>query len=84
MMDEAQKGKKALENVFAFMENVWNDDQEMLIFVTELTIGYHTSRFIARYGCDAYYKHSDSLRLYERKLEILKKGENLWQPNTIL
>ena len=72
-----------LDNLFAFAEKVWGQGQEMVILVTELTIGSYSSRFIARYGCDAYYKNNDSLKLYERKLEILKKGEELWQQSTM-
>ena len=72
-----------LDHLFAFAEKVWGDGQEMVILVTELTVGLYPSRFIARYGCDAYYKHNDSLKLYERKLDILKKGEELWQQSTM-
>ena len=80
--DAAAAGKK-LENLFAFAEDVWKDGQEMLILVTELTIGYYSSRFIARYGSEEYYKHNESLKFYERKIEILKKGEALWQQSTM-
>ncbi len=80
--DAAEAGIK-LDNLFAFAEKVWGQGQEMVILVTELTLGSYSSRFIARYGCDAYYKNNDSLKLYERKLEILKKGEELWQQSTM-
>ena len=79
MRSDAGKAEKKLSELFKFAEDVWKDGQEMLILVTELTIGYYSSRFIARYGCDEYYKHNDSLKFYERKIEILKKGEALWQ-----
>lgn len=75
--------KNKLDHVFAFAETVWGEGQEMVLLVTELTIGFYSSRFIARYGCDAYYRNNDSLKLYERKLEILRKGEMLWQQNTM-
>jgi len=83
MKDTAGKVKGRLDNLFAFAEKVWGQGQEMVILVTELTIGFYSSRFIARYGCDAYYRNNESLKLYERKLEILKKGEKLWQQNTM-
>ena len=83
MKDTAGKVKGRLDNLFAFAEKVWGQGQEMVILVTELTIGFYSSRFIARYGCDAYYRNNESLKLYERKLEILKKGEELWQQNTM-
>ena len=83
MKQSAAAARAKLDNLFAFAEKVWGDGQEMVILVTELTIGLYPSRFIARYGCDAYYKHNDSLKLYERKLDILKKGEALWHQNTM-
>ena len=83
MKDTAGKVKGRLDNLFAFAEKVLGQGQEMVILVTELTIGFYSSRFIARYGCDAYYRNNESLKLYERKLEILKKGEKLWQQNTM-
>ena len=83
MKASAEKVSRRLDNLFAFVEKVWGQGQEMVILVTELTIGFYSSRFIARYGCDAYYRNNESLKLYERKLEILKKGEELWQQNTM-
>lgn len=83
MKAAAADARIRLDNLFAFAEKVWGEGQEMVILVTELTLGSYSSRFIARYGCDAYYKYNDSLKLYERKLEILKKGEELWQQNTM-
>ena len=78
-MKEKAKGAGAkLDALFSFAEDVWGEGQEILILVTELTIGYYSSRFIARYGCEGYYKYSESLKFYERKLEILKKGESIW------
>jgi len=79
MRSDALAAGRKLSEIFTFVGKVWGDGQEMLILVTELTIGYYSSRFIARYGCDEYYKHNESLKFYERKLEILKKGEALWQ-----
>ena len=83
MKQAAAEARAKLDNLFAFVSKVWGEGQEMVILVTELTIGFYSSRFIAKYGCDAYYRNNDSLKLYERKLEILKKGEELWQQSTI-
>lgn len=79
MKEKAKTAGARLDALFRFAEEVWGEGQEILILVTELTIGYYSSRFIARYGCDGYYKHSESLKFYERKLDILRKGEDLWE-----
>lgn len=83
MKSDAVVAGTKLSNLFRFVEDVFGEGQEMLILVTELTIGYYSSRFIARYGCEEYYKNNESLKFYERKIEILKKGEALWQQNTM-
>ena len=83
MRKSAAAAGEKLNNLFAFAEKVWRQGQEMVILVTELTIGRYSSRFISRYGCDTYYTNNDSLKLYERKLDILRKGEKLWQQNTM-
>ena len=79
----AEAAGAKLTNLFDFVSTVWGDGQEILILVTELTIGYYASRFLSRYGCEAYDRHSESLRFYERNLEIRKKTEALWQHGVI-
>lgn len=64
-----------LDCLFRFAETVWPEGQELLILVTELTTGWHTARFISRYGCERYYRHNKELMFYERNTEILKQIE---------
>lgn len=74
---KADAAGKKLSNVFAFCEEVFGDGQEMLILVTELTINYHTAKFISRYGCKEYFNHNKDLLFYERQKEIITELENL-------
>ena len=66
-----------LESLFAFAEKVWRGGQELLILVTELSADPYSARFISRYGCDSYYRHSDELMFHERRTEIIKELEQL-------
>ena len=68
---------KQLSNVFLFCEEVFEEGQEMLILVTELTISYYGAHFISRYGCKEYFNHNKELLFYERQKEIIQKIENL-------
>lgn len=77
MKSDAAKAAEELENMFAFAEKVWDEGQELLIIVTELTVNYHTARFIARYGSSAYYRHSEELMFYQRQTEIIRRLEEL-------
>lgn len=65
----ADAGKK-LSNMFKFCESVFDEGQEMLIIVTELTINPCTSEFISKYGCQEYFKHNKDLLVYDRQKEI--------------
>ena len=73
----ADAGRK-LSNAFAFCEAVFGgDSQEILIFVTEMTISYYGARFISRYGCKEYFAHNKELLFYERQKEIISQIEKL-------
>lgn len=69
--------KNQLKNVFDFCDDVFQDGQEILILVTELTLNYYGTQFISHYGCDEYFKHSKELLFYERQKEIIQEIENL-------
>lgn len=74
---EADAAGKKLSNVFKFCEEVFDEGQEMLILVTELTISYYGARFISRYGCKEYFNHNKELLFYERQKEIIREIEEL-------
>lgn len=68
---------KQLPNVFVFCEQAFEEGQELLILVTELTISYYGSNFISHYGCKEYFNHNNELLFYERQKEIIAEIENL-------
>lgn len=73
MKQAAQETAAHLDNLFAFCEEVFPDGQELLILVTELTLSDDCARFIARYGCAAYFAHNKELLFYERRQEVLEQ-----------
>ena len=73
LLKDTNETGQHLTNIFAFCESVFPDGQELLILVTELTTGYYTAHHIARYGCDAYFKHNKELLFYERQQELIMK-----------
>ncbi len=77
MKRSAEKAGVALSNLFCFCEAVWPESQELLILVTELTANPFSARFIARYGCDEYYRHNDELMFYQRSTQIIRELEKL-------
>lgn len=72
-----EAAKKKLSFMFGFIEEVFEDGQEMLIVVTELTANYYSAKFISSYGCPEYFKHNSSLLFYERHKEIERVIEEM-------
>lgn len=66
-----------LSNAFQFCEVAFNEGQELLIFVTELTANFYSAKFISQYGCEEYFKHNKELLFYERQREIIGQLEEL-------
>ena len=74
---QADAAGKQLSNAFTFCEETFGDGQELLILVTELTISYHSARFISRHGCKEYFNHNKELLFYERQKQIIQELEKL-------
>ena len=77
MKTAAMETSTHLSNLFLFCEAVFPDGQEILILVTELTVGYYSTKFIARYGCKEYFAHNKELLFYERQQEIIQQLDEL-------
>ena len=46
-----------LEHTFDFMEEAFGEEQELVMFVTELSMNSHAVRFIAEEGCPRYQRY---------------------------
>ncbi len=66
-----KKAASSLEYAFTFMEESFKEGQEMVIFVTELTMDPDISSFITLNGCERYYKYNQALLIGDRRAEIL-------------
>ena len=73
MKEHIEKTQAELDNMFTFIEDVFGSEQEMLVAVTEMTVNYHSAKFISRYGCEKYFKHNRELLVYERQQELLSE-----------
>lgn len=68
-----QTAKAALEAAFDFMERAFENGQEMVVFVTELTIGSDSARFLAEHTCERYLNYNQELLIGTRKAELLSE-----------
>lgn len=67
--------KDALDNAFTFIEEAFETKQEMVMFVTELTMNPKASVFIANHGCDKYEEYSASLLIGTERADIMAQLE---------
>jgi hypothetical protein len=55
------------------VEQAFQNGNEMLILVTELTVGKSSSAFIATFGSEDYRRHNEELMLSERQNDLKGK-----------
>ena len=74
LVDEANA---KMNNAFDFVEHVWGNVREMLVFVAELTTRSATTSFIAHYGNEKYYKHNDELQVDVTRSDLTSRIREL-------
>ena len=67
---ECNKAKAQLSNAFNFITEQFGENQELTVFITELTLNMDAAKFVMTYGCDEYFKYSDKLHMSDRINEI--------------
>lgn len=77
MKAQSAEISKQLSNLFAFVEKIFGDGNEMLVLVTDLTVNYNSAKFISQKGCKEYYKYNKKFQIYERQQEIADVMEQL-------
>ncbi|MBR5127318.1 MAG: AAA family ATPase [Roseburia sp.] len=65
--------EKALEFAFDFMEKAFENGQEIVVFVTELTLGKEAVMFLAEHNCERYMKYNQELLIGTKKAELLSE-----------
>jgi DNA polymerase III delta prime subunit len=65
----------ALEAAFDFMEQAFGESQELVIFVTELTLDPAARTFITENGCERYFRYNQSLVLDSRRAALRNELE---------
>lgn len=63
----------ALTNSFGFLSGTFGEGQELVIFLSELTAGYYSLKFVSECGNDAYYQYNSLLLLKDRRQELTQE-----------
>ena len=66
-----------LEYAFDFMELLFGESQEMVVFMTELNANLYSVQFLKEYDCPRYYQYNKNLLFDEREKNLLKRIEQL-------
>lgn len=69
--DGAANTSRHLSNCFTFMQSIYGEEQEMVLFLTRLDSGHYSLSFIQNEGSEEYYKYNKLLLLRDRRQEIV-------------
>lgn len=68
-----QEAVNVLEHAFDFMEQAFENGEEMVVFVTELTLTPEAAMFLSEHTCERYMTYNEQLLIGKRKREILSE-----------
>lgn len=68
-----EKAGMALEFAFDFMEEAFLSGEEMVVFVTELSVSKEAAAFLAENECERYLLYNSQLLIGSRKEELLSE-----------
>ncbi len=66
-----------MDAAFAFIDEVFAEGSESLVFVTELTARKATSQFINHFGNASYYAHNESMQVDQHTSELQQRVAQL-------
>lgn len=74
---DVARQEERLAHSFDFIMEAFGDEQEMLIFVTELTQRTPSARYIAQFGSESYFEHNQPMILSDSQRKIRDLVESL-------
>ncbi|MBQ9032659.1 MAG: ATPase, partial [Parasporobacterium sp.] len=73
----AAKAMQQLEFAFDFMEKAFGQSQEMVVFITELSINRYAAWFLKENDCPRYYQYNKNLLFDDRQVQTLARIDSL-------
>ncbi|WP_242834465.1 ATP-binding protein [Butyrivibrio sp. FC2001] len=62
-----------LANCFSFLQQIYGEEQEMVLFLTRLDAGHYSLNYIQNEGSEEYYKYNKMLLLRDVRKEIVEQ-----------
>lgn len=73
LLETEETTAQMLEHAFDFMEDAFGNGEEMVVFVTELTVSRYAAEFLAEHDCERYDTYSRTLLVGTRRGELLSE-----------
>ena len=73
---EEEAASAALEHAFDFMEQAFTDGQEMVVFLTGLTLTAEAAAFLAEHACSRYLQYNEQLLVGTKRAQLLSELKN--------
>lgn len=70
MKDSVAEISKELHYLFEFTNKAFDEGNEMLVLVTELTVNKYSAHYISMYGCEDYQRYNQLLMVSERQQDL--------------
>ncbi len=68
---------RQLEAAFDFMEAAFGESQEMVVFITELSVGRYSVWFLQNNDCPRYYMYNKTLLFEDREADIKEQLDQI-------
>lgn len=65
-----------LTNCFRYLSRTFGEEQEMVIFLSELAAGYYSLKFVSECGNDEYYRYNRLLLLKDNRQQLQSEIRN--------
>lgn len=70
---------ETLEYAFDFMEAVFLNSQELVVFLSELNTDFYSIQFLKEYECERYFRYNKELLFEDKTAELKKRIATLWK-----
>ena len=72
-----READRHLTNSFRFLSATFGEGQEIVLFLSELTAGYYSLKFVNECGNDAFYRYNRLLLLKDREEALQREAMEL-------
>ena len=75
--EKTEQTAQILENAFDFMEAAFGESQEMVLFITELSVNLYAAAFLREYDCARYFRYNKSLLFEDHSAQIRRQLDEI-------